>query len=310
MFFGKRKKEEFIVQCPICEWNPDGESHWACTCGHRWNTFDTKGKCPKCSIQWEDTRCPGCGKTTPHKDWYKTKEEIESIENPGNQELRKKKKNLEAKLISYGITNYRVSHLPYLDHSNAIFHSAFEAGCRMIILNTISYLVHNLNDRPQCIEWLQNEKIWNKVSPEEKKFLADPTPPEDLLMDLSWRIEGALVLGWSLNKVKTLPELDKEDNTKQIEELQGNIPGIGDGLLLFLSKLEYRSMEEIYEENRLNELVTTYFRDLMFNGKKDTTKINPAVSFERHLALNWLKTHFEEEDEVTGELWDNTDTST
>jgi hypothetical protein len=74
--------------------------------------------------------------------------------------------------------------------------------------------------------------------------------------------------------------------------------------------LEYRSLDEIYEENLLNELATSYFRDLLFNGKEDATTINRAISFERHKTLNWLRTFYEGDDEVTGELWDDVDTST
>ena len=152
MPFWKKRKQEKIIQCSICEWNPDGEKHWGCSCGHLWNTFDTKEKCPKCKTQWKNTRCPGCGKSTPHNDWYKTKEDLELIEKSGNQELKTKKKNLESRLIEYGINNHRVSHLPYLDHSNERFQSPFETGCRMMILYSIGYAIHNLKDRQQLIE--------------------------------------------------------------------------------------------------------------------------------------------------------------
>ena len=79
---------------------------------------------------------------------------------------------------------------------------------------------------------------------------------------------------------------------------------------MFLSEVEYRSFDEIYEENLLNEMATSYFRDLIFNGKKDETKINRNTSFERHEALNWLRTSYDDHEEITGELWDNVDTST
>ncbi len=305
-----KKKEELIIQCSICEWNPDGGIYWTCSCGHRWNTFSTKGKCPKCKTQWEDTRCPGCGKSTPHKDWYKTKEEVALIEKSGDPVLRKKKKSLESKLISYGIKNYRVSHLPYLDHSKAIFQTPYDVGCRMIILFAISYLAHHLDERDEMMEWLKSERLWNKVSPKEKEFLITPLPDETTLMELSWNIEGALVLGWCLKKINTLPKLDDTNNAQAIEELEQNIPGLGDPVMLFLSNLEYRDRSEIYEERLINELTTTYFRDLMFNGRADTTNIDRSINFERHKTLNWLGSSYAAEDEVTGELWDDVDTST
>ncbi|PTB97265.1 hypothetical protein C9994_03555 [Marivirga lumbricoides] len=308
--FWKKKHNDLVIQCPTCEWNPDGEKHWACSCGHKWNTFKTKGKCPKCKTQWEDTRCPACGKSTPHKDWYKTKEEIDLIASSGDQVLRTKKRKLESRLIDYGIRNHRISHLPYLDHSKERFQSAYDAGCRMMILYTISYAVHELTERDNIIQWFKDENIWDKVSPNEKKFLTELNPEEELIMDLSWRIESALTLGWCLNKIKTLPRLDNDNNEKEIEEFQRNVPELGDPLQLFLTQLEYRDFNEIYEENLLNELATTYFRNLMFNGKKDETNINRFTSFERHQVLNWLRTYYADESEITGELWDETDTST
>jgi hypothetical protein len=308
--FWRKIQNDLIIQCPVCEWNPDGEKHWACSCGHKWNTFKTKGKCPKCKTQWEDTRCPGCGKSTPHKDWYKTKEEIDLIESSSDQKLRAKKKKLETRLIDYGIKNYRVSHLPYLDHSNEKFQTEYDAGCRMMILYSIAYAVHNLNERTKIIQWFKDEKIWDKVSPNEKDFFNNPEPDENTLMDLSWRIESALTLGWCLKKVKSLPKLDYDNNEKEIEEFQQNVPELGDSLMLFLTELEFRDFNEIYEENLVNELATTYFRDLMFNGKNDETKINRFTSFERHQVLNWLRTSYADESEITGELWDETDTST
>src|SRR5690349_16821519 len=186
MLFWK-KKDEVIIQCSACEWQPDGEIHWACSCGHRWNTFQTKGKCPECKIQWEQTWCPGCGKSTPHKDWYKTNEEIQAIDNAGDPLLRRKKKSLESRLIQYGIRNYRVSFLEYLDHSKETFKTPYDAGCRMIILHAMGCLVHDLDARPAFIEWFKQENIWEKVSPKEKEFLLSASPDERTLAELSWR---------------------------------------------------------------------------------------------------------------------------
>ena len=65
------------IECPKCEWHPDGGAHWQCSCGHVWNTFETFARCPKCATIWNDTECPGpespggCGVLSPHIDWYK-----------------------------------------------------------------------------------------------------------------------------------------------------------------------------------------------------------------------------------------------
>lgn len=56
--------------CPKCDWRPDAGSLWSCSCGHAWNTFQTRGVCPACARVWKDTQCPACGQWSAHEDWY------------------------------------------------------------------------------------------------------------------------------------------------------------------------------------------------------------------------------------------------
>lgn len=65
-------KEYNKIACPSCGWNPNGEPLWTCSCGHIWDTFSTKGKCPKCNTHWKETYCPICDKTNEHEKWYGT----------------------------------------------------------------------------------------------------------------------------------------------------------------------------------------------------------------------------------------------
>ncbi|MFN8353445.1 MAG: hypothetical protein U0Y10_03290 [Spirosomataceae bacterium] len=67
----KSEFKEEQIQCPQCEWQPDGQPYWACdNCGHLWDTFDTCAVCPKCKHRHDDTQCPHCLKVSPHVDWY------------------------------------------------------------------------------------------------------------------------------------------------------------------------------------------------------------------------------------------------
>jgi uncharacterized C2H2 Zn-finger protein len=66
------------IRCPKCDWEPDAGSRWRCSCGHTWNTFDTGGRCPKCSKVWEDTQCLSweCHKWSPHLHWYENLDRV------------------------------------------------------------------------------------------------------------------------------------------------------------------------------------------------------------------------------------------
>jgi len=36
-------------------------------------TFETRGRCPECSKQWQRTACLRCGEWSPHESWYDQK---------------------------------------------------------------------------------------------------------------------------------------------------------------------------------------------------------------------------------------------
>jgi hypothetical protein len=57
-------------RCPECQWIPLPSDTWTCTCGHRWNTFKTKGRCPDCDKLWDTTWCQKCKQPSPHAEWY------------------------------------------------------------------------------------------------------------------------------------------------------------------------------------------------------------------------------------------------
>jgi hypothetical protein len=64
------------IRCPLCAWRPVASSRWFCSqCNDcTWNTFDTRGRCPKCSYQWKYTACLSCHKFSPHEDWYELRD--------------------------------------------------------------------------------------------------------------------------------------------------------------------------------------------------------------------------------------------
>ena len=65
------------IQCPKCDWEPDGGKYWQCdVCEHVWDTFRTGGKCPHCGEVYKETSCIACGESSSHVDWYRDWPEI------------------------------------------------------------------------------------------------------------------------------------------------------------------------------------------------------------------------------------------
>lgn len=60
------------IRCPMCGWEPSKSDHWSCEpgCGHVWNTFETRGRCPGCDKKWFLTACLRCSQWSPHENWY------------------------------------------------------------------------------------------------------------------------------------------------------------------------------------------------------------------------------------------------
>ena len=82
----REKANEFDrIRCPLCQWHPKASSRWYCGdcdypedffegCGTAWNTFTTRGLCPRCSHQWRWTICLSCQRWSRHEEWYEIKD--------------------------------------------------------------------------------------------------------------------------------------------------------------------------------------------------------------------------------------------
>lgn len=296
---------DIIIECPKCEWQPDGKSYWRCSCGCLWNTFETRGKCPKCNTQWENTYCPACGSSTKHETWYKDLSLKTEPESPELTVLRRRKQIVESRLIEHGIRNRRISHLPYLEFREEDFQEPYEVGYRLLILWAISYTATNTDRKERVESWLKETKLWERVSDNEK-ILFKKKQTKRVLAMLSWRIEAVVVLCWCVGLLEELPPLNSELPEDELEELNSKLP-IGKDVKeveAFLRNLKYRDKEEIFLENIVNEMATSHFRDGMLGVRENESDIDTNISFERHQALNWVR-------KFSGiSEWDDTDTST
>ncbi len=64
------------IACPVCSRTPLVGEQWVCGpdgCGFAFDTFASRGRCPRCDAQFAVTWCPGCGKPSPHQAWYRAR---------------------------------------------------------------------------------------------------------------------------------------------------------------------------------------------------------------------------------------------
>ncbi|MEX6690664.1 DUF4272 domain-containing protein [Danxiaibacter flavus] len=218
--------------------------------------------------------------------------------------LQGRKKRIEHKLRMHGISDTSITFLRYLMFDNKAFATPYEVGCRIMILYAIVYAVEEPAKKDGIANWLKNENIWQHIGYKEAEYLEGAEANQEQLNEFSWQLEAAYILAWSLNLVKELPSPSSSATDMQLEDFFGNVAPLGGSIQDFLNNLSYRNPEEIFEENIFYELTTSYFRDLLFNGKEDTTDIDRTAAFERHKALNWLRRFMDIKE------WEETDTST
>jgi hypothetical protein len=56
--------------CPSCKTSPPIGEFWKCgKCGQEFDTFQTRGVCPRCATQFPVTKCIDCGEAHPINEW-------------------------------------------------------------------------------------------------------------------------------------------------------------------------------------------------------------------------------------------------
>ncbi len=218
--------------------------------------------------------------------------------------LQGRRERIEERLRKHGISDTSIVFLRYLMFDDKVFATPYEVGCRIMILYAIVYSIEEPTKKEVVAKWLKNENIWEHVSDREAEYLEGAETDQEQINDFSWQLEEAYILAWALNLVKIRLSPNNSLTDEEMEEFFENVAPLGDDLKSFLNNLSYRDTEEIFEENIFYELTTAFFRELLFNGKEDTTDINRVVAFRRHKALNWLRRFMDIKD------WEETDTST
>lgn len=225
-------------------------------------------------------------------------------ENPDARLLQDRKSRIENKLKKYGIPKYEIKHLPYLQFHKDSFQLPQDVAKRALVLYALAHASHGQIAKYKAKRWLKKEALWGSLTQEEERFLNTFFPEEKEIMMYSWSIEAALVLNWTINSKEHLSQIVEEFSLANTKSTLSSIPAIGSNTQSYISNASYRPFTEIFEENILNELVTSYFRDLFLSKEPDFTQINSGLSFERHKALNWVR-------QFSGiKEWEHIDTST
>jgi hypothetical protein len=174
---------------------------------------------------------------------------------------------------------------PVEDYDRPYGRTAAEIAARTIILHCVAAAGYGV-DSEDIIEWLQDESLWDQVSPNEQAFLAGENRSEDEILGARWRQEAQWALLWAIGHVESLGlPTNTCDTARLVDEI---MPGLGDPVDSFLSSAKLRQPAELLgEDDRIYNL-HCYARQAYRKGMMPDDLVY-GVLFQRHYAFEWLR---------------------
>ncbi len=170
--------------------------------------------------------------------------------------------------------------------------------------------------KEEALELIEQQNLWDSVSPEEKRFLQDDDPDSHECQKFVWRLESIWVLLWALGYIEELEWPSGMCDVPKLAEILN--PHESDPEFITHAKL--RNEAEILDEQDLIMRIHWAVRDAYLNQggmipdnldwSKDYNLIrvsmSPAVGVveQRHHTLNWLVRFLDPKN------WDEVDTPT
>jgi len=177
--------------------------------------------------------------------------------------------------------------------------SADEVARRCLVLYAVIAAGHG-EPRGELVSWLQREKLWDSVSPQELSFLQSDAPTQKQLVNATWRAEALAPLLWSLGLVSELPT---PTGLYDVQVLRRVLPPLAGPVAEWLAAAHLRSDSEIRDANESVYQIHWAVRDAQLFSRPVPHGYHPGVVQERHYALNWLIGY-------CGQDWDEISTDT
>lgn len=207
------------------------------------------------------------------------------------EDQMERKENNEKILETHNIKINR--NLPCIEsESETTLRKPKEIAQRVSVLAVVNLVAFNSISPEEATDYLQNYKLWEFTTENEKEFLANPT--DDKKANESWKCEGIWVLMWALNKIDTL---DFPNEFCDIENIDPDDYPVGedkDPTIFIDSIAAIRSKSEILDANDLYYRFNWACVDERINGR-EIEAINPGIVYERQYALNWLINYMEQD---------------
>ncbi len=184
---------------------------------------------------------------------------------------------------------------PSEDITESYCRTASEVATRTIILHSIVAAAAGI-DMERITGWLQDQNLWEHVSPRERSILQSPRRFKEDRSGAHWLQEAQWALLWTIQKVEGLGLPTKTcDHIKLVDDIMPVLGG--DDIDLFISSVEFRPAAEISAEN--DRISRIYYHAQKAADKDEMPEdLIYGVLYNRYLSFRWL---------TTDEPWDEVD---
>ncbi|MDQ3279477.1 MAG: DUF4272 domain-containing protein, partial [Bacteroidota bacterium] len=198
-------------------------------------------------------------------------------------------------------TLLRSMNIPYIDHlplleeeEEARLRSPQDVAKRILVLTYLGYVSEVPDSKPEVVQFLQEQDIWNHASAHEKELFAkDLTEQEQI--NISWRSEATWLLLWAIHRVE---RLDIPVHEVNIADILQRLPGLLEDTGTFVQQASLRPASQILDTADLTYRLHWAVRHTQLNNLKPLA-VNPGIIEERHYAVNWLTYYADDWDDVT-----------
>ena len=174
---------------------------------------------------------------------------------------------------------------PSEDITESYCRTASEVAVRTVILHSIVATGSGIDMEP-ITEWLQDQNLWEQVSPRERSILQSPRRFREDRSGVQWLQEAQWALLWTIQKIKSLGLPTKTcDSVKLVDEIMPVLGG--DDIDKFISSAEFRPAAEISAENdRISRLY--YYARQVADKEEIPDDMIYSVLYNRYYAFRWL----------------------
>jgi hypothetical protein len=148
-------------------------------------------------------------------------------------------------------------------------------------------------------DWLKKENLYSELTPNELRFLNEPTNKKSII-NITWKLEALAALLWSISKLDELPKLTRQCDTEPLKKAVVWPPY---PTKKFIETSLLRSKDVISREYENVYQAHWKVRDAKINGREIPEELVSGVVMERHYGFNWIVGY-------EGQEWDDITTDT